>query len=112
VFSLLETIFQAFDRIAGPLKVFKIETVGDCYVASTGLPEPMENHASVMVEFAVACLTRFNVLIKQLENNLGPDTGDLDLRVGLHSGPCVAGVLRGNNAQFQLFGRRCCLFTV
>ena len=35
---------------------------------------------------------------------LGPDTGDLMLRVGLHSGPVTAGVLRGERSRFQLFG--------
>ena len=41
-----------------------------------------------------------------MEVQLGPDTGDLKLRVGLHSGPCTAGVLRGDRARFQLFGGR------
>lgn len=36
--------------------------------------------------------------------SLGPDTGDLDLRVGVHSGPVTAGVLRSERARFQLFG--------
>lgn len=43
-------------------------------------------------------------LVKQLEVELGPDTGDLGLRVGLHSGQTTAGVLRGDRARFQLFG--------
>jgi hypothetical protein len=40
VFTLLETIYHAFDQIAKKRGVFKVETVGDCYVAVTGLPEP------------------------------------------------------------------------
>jgi hypothetical protein len=43
-------------------------------------------------------------LTRQLEASLGPDTGDLGLRIGLNSGPCTAGVLRGERARFQLFG--------
>jgi class 3 adenylate cyclase len=54
--------------------------------------------------FASECLRRFEVLSKQLETILGPGTGSLALRVGLHSGPVTAGVLRGDNARFQLFG--------
>jgi hypothetical protein len=42
--------------------------------------------------------------VSQLETTLGPDTGDLALRVGLHSGPVTAGVLRGDKSRFQLFG--------
>ena len=43
-------------------------------------------------------------LTKQLEVRLGPDTSALAFRVGLHSGPVTGGVLRGDNARFQLFG--------
>jgi class 3 adenylate cyclase len=39
VFKLLETLYQSFDTIAKKRKVFKVETIGDCYVAVTGLPE-------------------------------------------------------------------------
>jgi hypothetical protein len=40
VFMLLQAIFQAFDRLAKKRSVFKVETIGDCYVAVTGLPDP------------------------------------------------------------------------
>jgi Adenylate and Guanylate cyclase catalytic domain len=43
-------------------------------------------------------------LTKELETELGPDTAELGLRIGLHSGPVVAGVLRGEKSRFQLFG--------
>ena len=45
-----------------------------------------------------------NELMPQLESRLGPDTADLSMRFGLHSGPVTAGVLRGDRARFQLFG--------
>jgi class 3 adenylate cyclase len=45
-----------------------------------------------------------NVLTQKLEVALGPDTADLAFRIGLHSGPVTGGVLRGDNARFQLFG--------
>jgi hypothetical protein len=74
VFVLLETVYQAFDAIAKRRKVFKVETVGDCYVAVTGLPEPRKDHAVIMTKFAKECLEKFNELSKQLEISLGPDT--------------------------------------
>ena len=43
-------------------------------------------------------------MTKKLELTLGPDTSDLDVRVGLNSGPVTAGVLRGEKGRFQLFG--------
>jgi len=99
-----ETLFHAFDEIARKRNVFKVETVGDCYVAATGLPEARADHAVIMARFARDCLFHFGVLVRQMEETLGPDTGDLGLRVGLHSGPVTAGVLRGERSRFQLFG--------
>jgi len=104
VFKLLETIYGAFDRIAQTRGVFKIETVGDCYVAVTGLPEPRRDHALAMAKFARDCMEEMSRLTKKLEVSLGPDTCDLAMRMGLHSGQVTAGVLRGERSRFQLFG--------
>ncbi|CAB9523074.1 Receptor-type guanylate cyclase gcy [Seminavis robusta] len=104
VFTFLQTIYQGFDAIAHRRKVFKVETVGDCYVAVCGLPDANKRHAVVMAHFAQECLFKFNELTRKLEIQLGPDTGDMMLRIGLNSGPCTAGVLRGDRARFQLFG--------
>ena len=57
-----------------------------------------------MAKFAQRCLSRFSELTKELELSLGPGTADLGIRIGLHSGPVTAGVLRGEKARFQLFG--------
>jgi class 3 adenylate cyclase len=57
-----------------------------------------------MARFARDCISEHIALSKQLELTLGPDTGDLRIRVGLHSGPITAGVLRGERSRFQLFG--------
>ena len=115
------------------MNVFKVETIGDCYVAATGLPEPQADHAERMVMFAFKCLSKMKELTKKLESQLGPGTSDLGMRMGIHSGPvrhethdfpCLAnvtlirclivlqslksqitaGVVRGRNARFQLFG--------
>lgn len=57
--------------------------------------EPQEDHALIMVRFAQACMYKSYELTKRLEITLGPDTGELSMRFGLHSGPVIAGVLRG-----------------
>lgn len=77
---------------------------GDSYVAVTGLPEPQPKHAVIMVRFAWDCLVRMGEITKELEITLGPDTNDLSMRFGLHSGSVTAGVLKGDRARFQLFG--------
>ena len=81
-----------------------METVGDCYVAAAGLPEPRDDHAVAAANFARAIMKKISELTKKLEVSLGPDTADLKLRVGMHSGQVTAGVLRGERARFQLFG--------
>ena len=80
------------------------QTFGDCYVASAGVPEPLENHAVHMARFAVDCRAEMLKVVRQMEVWLGPDTGDLSMKIGLHSGPVTGGVLRGERARFQLFG--------
>jgi class 3 adenylate cyclase len=104
VFTLLQTVYHGFDMLAKARVVFKVETIGDCYVAVTGLPDPQEDHAVRMVKFARECMTKMQEITKKLEVVLGPDTGDLYLRIGVHSGPVTAGVLRGEKSRFQLFG--------
>ena len=104
VFTLLETLYRAFDNVAARRKVFKVETIGDCYVAVCGLPTPRKDHAVVMSRFARECISEHLLMTKKLELSLGPDTADLKLRIGLNSGPITAGVLRGERSRFQVRG--------
>jgi len=72
--------------------------------AASGLPDPREDHVVVIAKFAMDCLAAMSQVTERLVLELGPDTNDLKLRIGLHSGPVVAGVLRGDKSRFQLFG--------
>jgi class 3 adenylate cyclase len=101
VFTLLETLYGAFNTIADRRGVFKVETIGDSYVAVVGLPEPRKEHAVVTARFARDCRNDMSRLTRELEITLGPDTDDLQLRFGLHSGPVTAGVLRGQKSRFN-----------
>ncbi len=73
--------------------VFKVEPIGESYVAVAGLPEPRPDHAIVMIKFSKDCRTRMSEVTRKLGVSLGPDTEDLAMRFGLHSGPVTAGVL-------------------
>ena len=108
VFKLLETLYAEFDALANQRGVFKVETVGDCYVAVCGLPTPNKRHCVVMARFAHDCYMKTVIVLRQLEVELGPDTASLGIRIGLNSGPVTAGVLRGERARFQLFGDVSC----
>ena len=74
------------------------------YVAAAGVPVARLDHAEIMCWYACECRYTMNRVVKQLEVVLGPDTGALLMRFGLHSGPVTAGVLRGDKCRFQLFG--------
>jgi class 3 adenylate cyclase len=105
VFILLAAAYNAFDRIADGCNIFKVETLGDSYVAASGLPDPVADHATVIVRFADDCMKELKAVVDQLAATLGPGTSDLCLRVGIHSGAVVAGVLKGEGKyRFQLLG--------
>ena len=72
VFHLLETLYAGFDALAKNYGVFKIETIGDSYVAVVGLPKARKHHALIMVKFANDCRTKMQELTHELEPFLGP----------------------------------------
>jgi class 3 adenylate cyclase len=104
IFSFLEQVFGLFDKAAKKRKVFKVETIGDCYVACTGAPFAQADHAERMCIFASDIMEDFIQELDVLALKHGPDTTDLSLRCGIHSGVVTMGVLRNERARFQLFG--------
>ena len=104
VFTLLEKVYSAFDELSRSYNVFKIESIGDMFVAVSGLPKPEKRHAVIMAQFAEDCKQKMKQIVVGLETVLGPGTADLRLRVGLNSGSVMAGVLRSEKAIFQIFG--------
>ena len=64
-----------------------------------------EDHALIMAKFAHNCLQKTRSLMNgKLSDSLGVECRDLELRIGIHSGPVTGGVLRGQKSRFQLFG--------
>ena len=72
----------------------RIETVGDCYVLAAGVPQPRNDHAVAMARFAMDCMRCMHQLVHKLETSYGPDTADLSLRIGIHSGAVTGGFLK------------------
>jgi class 3 adenylate cyclase len=103
VFKLLELLFWEFDDIAARLKIFKLGTIGDCYIAVTGIPEPVQDHAVLLTQFAFEARDKCREVCARLESE-GLDTARLDMRFGIHSGDTTAGILRGTKSRFELFG--------
>ncbi|WP_206043874.1 adenylate/guanylate cyclase domain-containing protein [Geitlerinema sp. P-1104] len=94
---ILNDIFSAFDRLTQERGLEKIKTIGDAYMAVGGLPEPQENNAEAVAELALAMMNeaaRFSV-----------QSGEpIILRVGLATGPVVAGVIGLNKFSYDLWG--------
>lgn len=83
--------------------MFKLGTIGDCYIAVTGIPDPIDDHATLLTQFAFECRDKVREVCSDLEAE-GLDTAKLDMRFGIHSGAITAGILRGTKSRFELFG--------
>ena len=97
VVSVLDEIFSAFDRLAQRHGLEKIKTIGDAYMVVAGLPLPRADHADAMAAMAVDMLTEF----ASLRDRLGVD---LAIRIGMESGPVVAGVIGRHKFTYDLWG--------
>jgi hypothetical protein len=73
VFLLLQNLYQSFDEVARKLRVFKVETIGDCYLAVTGLPDPQADHAVQMTRLAREVIRKMKEVTRALEVILGPE---------------------------------------
>jgi class 3 adenylate cyclase len=95
--SLLNGLFTRFDLAAHEIGIEKIKTVGDSYMAVCGMPEPVANHAERMVRMAIRMvhITREHAL----EHHVS-----MSLRVGINSGPVVAGVIGKSKYIYDLWG--------
>jgi class 3 adenylate cyclase len=95
--NLLDEIFSSFDAIAGDAGVEKIKTIGDCYMLVGGLPEPRVDHAKAVVAVAFAMLKAIDIFNHQHGTNL-------QIRIGVNSGPVVAGVIGMHKFTYDLWG--------
>lgn len=97
----INTCFSAFDRIMQAHGVEKIKTIGDAYMASGGLPEASSTHAEDVVKAALD-VQKF-MQQRQTEKTA---TGGLsfEIRIGVHSGPVVAGIVGVNKFAYDIWG--------
>ena len=95
--ALLNDLFSRFDRLAADHGVEKIKTIGDSYMVVGGLPERRADHAEAIAAMALAMLAA----VADLNRGRGRT---LCLRIGLHSGPVVAGVIGRQKFSYDLWG--------
>lgn len=94
---MLNDLFSAFDHLAQKNGIEKIKTIGDAYMAVSGLPVPREDHAEAMARMAIGMLEA--VKDYNMRHN-----ATLSLRIGMHSGPVVAGVIGVHKFIYDLWG--------
>ena len=94
---LLNNIFSKFDELIVKHSLEKIKTIGDCYMLAGGIPEPSENHAVSVVEMAIdmiSALPKINTITEH----------QLNIRIGINSGPVSAGVIGKKKFNYDLWG--------
>ena len=94
---LLNDLFSRFDRRAEDLGLEKIKTIGDAYMAVGGLPIPRSDHAHICAEMALGMFEDLKAFNQQ-------HSMELNMRIGLNSGPVVAGVIGYTKFSYDLWG--------
>lgn len=95
--SELNALFERFDALAAHHGVEKIKTIGDAYMAACGAPLAVADHAERMGRFALAMQTAAAEVTRG-------DGEQFELRIGIHSGPAVSGVIGSAKRAFDLWG--------
>ncbi len=94
--ALLNEVFSAFDELVERRGLEKIKTIGDCYMVAAGVPEARDDHACILADLALAMQEYVKGRIFQGK--------ELSFRIGINSGPLVAGVIGRKKFIYDLWG--------
>ena len=102
--NLLNQIFSTFDRLSEQYNLEKIKTIGDAYMVVGGVPKQRADHAQAIAAMALDMqteLTRFNARFDGHSSAIG---SAITMRIGIHSGPVIAGVIGIKKFIYDLWG--------
>ncbi|XP_051535145.1 retinal guanylyl cyclase 2-like [Myxocyprinus asiaticus] len=100
VVDLLNDLYSLFDAVLGSHDVYKVETIGDAYMVASGLPKRNgNNHAAEIANMSLNILSS----VGSFKIRHMPEI-PVRIRIGIHSGPCVAGVVGLTMPRYCLFG--------
>ena len=97
VVALLDRLFGTFDELVDRHGVEKIKTIGDCYMVAAGVPSPRTDHADALAGLALEMQACAGTCLPESDH-------DLRLRIGISSGPVVAGVIGRRRFLYDLWG--------
>ncbi|MCB1325671.1 MAG: adenylate/guanylate cyclase domain-containing protein [Spirochaetales bacterium] len=97
----LDRCFSAFDRIIDKHNLCKIKTIGDSYMCAGGVPEPREGHAADCV---AAGLEILDFMSEEAVRQSAAKKPHLEIRVGIHTGPVVAGIIGEQTFSYDVWG--------
>ncbi|CEF69838.1 Adenylyl cyclase class-3/4/guanylyl cyclase domain and Heme-NO binding domain and Haem NO binding associated domain and NO signalling/Golgi transport ligand-binding domain-containing protein [Strongyloides ratti] len=108
VVNLLNDMYLRFDRLVTLHDVYKVETIGDAYVIVGGVPKICENHAERVLNCSIGMLMESRAVISPLahlvNNKKMLEDNSIKIRIGIHTGPVVAGVVGAKMPKYCLFG--------
>ena len=98
VVKILNHVFDTFDELVENAGLEKIKTIGDAYMVVSGLPDPRADHAAALANLA----KQMQAVMPEFAKELGVDT--LGIRIGIHTGPVVAGVIGRSKFSYDIWG--------
>ncbi|MEZ5012720.1 MAG: adenylate/guanylate cyclase domain-containing protein [Chitinophagales bacterium] len=99
--SEIDTCFKAFDNIIAKYGLEKIKTIGDSYMCAGGLPVPNKTHAMDVVRAAMEIL---QFMEEHLKSNHAEGKEAFEIRIGIHTGPVVAGIVGVKKFAYDIWG--------
>ena len=97
--SIIDSCFKKFDEIISKHNLEKIKTIGDAYLCVSGLPDTRDHNAISVINAAMDII---DMIKKMRESN--SESGFFDIRIGIHTGPLVAGVVGSKKFAYDIWG--------